>query len=135
MKIPYETFKNPVCKGCKSLNTACGTCEMCLWIKFSKYDKVPVIEMTANVALKKYVENALESTKKYCDQMDELHSLMEQLGVLLCDSDGNMRPTHEVYKDVAVAMGGWEADSVANTHTPKHVDAEMQQGGAKCQQH
>ena len=32
-KIPYDTFKNPVCRGCFELNTACGRCEACLWVK------------------------------------------------------------------------------------------------------
>lgn len=28
---PWETFKNPTCRGCYALGTACGHCEKCEW--------------------------------------------------------------------------------------------------------
>lgn len=34
-QIPYNTFKNPVCKGDFALGTACGHCEKCEWIRQS----------------------------------------------------------------------------------------------------
>jgi len=33
MNIPYETFKNPVCKGDFGLGTACGHCEKCEYVQ------------------------------------------------------------------------------------------------------
>lgn len=31
MRPPFESFKNPICKGSVVLNTACGNCERCAW--------------------------------------------------------------------------------------------------------
>jgi len=33
IRPPYETFKNPTCRGSYSLGTACGHCEKCEWEK------------------------------------------------------------------------------------------------------
>jgi len=33
MKIPFETFISPICRGAVEFRTDCGTCEKCLWLK------------------------------------------------------------------------------------------------------
>lgn len=31
MRVPFETFKGPTCKGSYVFGNACGTCEKCIW--------------------------------------------------------------------------------------------------------
>lgn len=33
VKIPFDTFKNPTCRGDVRLGNACGVCEKCVWLR------------------------------------------------------------------------------------------------------